>query len=372
MALMGSVLLMVVIGFGISMDVEDLKFAVLDRDQSHLSNDYVLNLSGSRYFVEQPPIRNYDELDQRMRDGDIALAIEIPPGFARDVDRGRAVQLGVWLDGAMPMRAETVQGYVKGMHLNWLEQQARKAGQLDQTRAAANIEVRFRYNPDVKSLVAMVPAVIPLLLMLIPAMLATLSVVREKEFGSIINFYVTPASSLEFLAGKQLPYVALGMLSFVLLFCLAYFAFGIPFKGSFPALVLGAFLYIGAATALGLLISSFMRSQTAAVFGTAILTLLPAVSYSGNAFGDSGGKSMVDGVGCATGSRLCFGGDCARYIGGALVWVVSIILFWRSLAQSVLFRGAGLETVWPSLLALLVLGGLFFSIALVRLRRSLR
>jgi ribosome-dependent ATPase len=216
-----------------------------------------------------------------MRDGDIALAIEIPPGFARDVDRGRAVQLGVWLDGAMPMRAETVQGYVKGMHLNWLEQQARKAGQLDQTRAAANIEVRFRYNPDVKSLVAMVPAVIPLLLMLIPAMLATLSVVREKEFGSIINFYVTPASSLEFLAGKQLPYVALGMLSFVLLFCLAYFAFGIPFKGSFPVLVLGAFLYIGAATALGLLISSFMRSQTAAVFGTAILTLLPAVSYSG-------------------------------------------------------------------------------------------
>lgn len=281
MALMGSVLLMVVIGFGISMDVEDLKFAVLDRDQSHLSNDYVLSLSGSRYFVEQPPIRNYDELDQRMRDGDIALAIEIPPGFARDVDRGRAVQLGVWLDGAMPMRAETVQGYVKGMHLNWLEQQARKAGQLDQTRAAASIEVRFRYNPDVKSLVAMVPAVIPLLLMLIPAMLATLSVVREKEFGSIINFYVTPASSLEFLAGKQLPYVALGMLSFVLLFCLAYFAFGIPFKGSFPALVLGAFLYIGAATALGLLISSFMRSQTAAVFGTAILTLLPAVSYSG-------------------------------------------------------------------------------------------
>ncbi|HBG51117.1 MAG TPA: multidrug ABC transporter ATP-binding protein, partial [Gammaproteobacteria bacterium] len=142
-------------------------------------------------------------------------------------------------------------------------------------------EVRFRYNPDLKSLVAMVPAVIPLLLMLIPAMLAALGVVREKELGSITNFYVTPTTSLEFLLGKQAPYVVLSMLSFLLLTLMAVTLFRVPFTGSFAALFLAAIAYVGAATALGLLISTFMRSQIAALFATAVLTLLPAAEYSG-------------------------------------------------------------------------------------------
>src|SRR5690606_14552817 len=142
-------------------------------------------------------------------------------------------------------------------------------------------ETRFRYNPNVESIVAMVPAVIPLLLLLIPAMLTALSVVREKELGSIINFYVTPVTRLEFLLGKQLPYVILGMANFLLLALLAVTLFGVPFTGSFLALALATLLYVGAATAMGLLISTFMRSQIAAIFGTAILTMLPATQFSG-------------------------------------------------------------------------------------------
>ena len=107
----------------------------------------------------------------------------------------------------MPTRAETVRGYVQGMHAHWLGTKAREAGYGNALAGLASLETRFRYNPDVKSLVAMVPAMIPLLLMLIPAMLAALSVVREKELGSITNFYVTPTTRLEFLLGKQLPYV---------------------------------------------------------------------------------------------------------------------------------------------------------------------
>ena len=116
----------------------------------------------------------------------------------------------------MPQRAETIRGYAQGMHLNWLNQVARYRGGQPVT-TPATVELRYRYNPNVKSVMAIVPAVIPLLLLLIPAMLATLSVVREKDLGSIINFYVTPTTRLEFLLGKQLPYVALGMLSFLLL-----------------------------------------------------------------------------------------------------------------------------------------------------------
>jgi ribosome-dependent ATPase len=145
----------------------------------------------------------------------------------------------------------------------------------------ASIETRFRYNPDVKSLVAMVPAVIPLLLMMIPAMLTALSVVREKELGSITNFYVTPTTRLEFLLGKQFPYLVLSFLSFLLLTLLAVTVFGVPLKGSFATLAAGALLYIGVATAIGLLISTFMRSQVAALFGTAVFSILPAVNFSG-------------------------------------------------------------------------------------------
>ncbi|MCV6800023.1 ribosome-associated ATPase/putative transporter RbbA [Achromobacter ruhlandii] len=280
LALAGSLLLMFVIGFGISLDVEDLRYAVMDRDQTALSQNYSLNLAGSRYFIEQPPITSYQDMDARMRSGELSLAIEIPQGFARDAARGRDAQIGVWIDGAMPQRAETIRGYVLGMHQGWLQQQARErlgAGATQQV----GIETRFRYNPDVRSLPAMVPAVIPLLLLMMPAMLTALAVVREKELGSIINLYVTPVTRLEFLLGKQAPYVALAMLNFLLMTLLAVTLFGVPITGSFLTLLAAALIYNVVATAIGLLASTFTRSQIAALFFTMIGTLVPAVQFAG-------------------------------------------------------------------------------------------
>ncbi len=281
LALVGSVILMFVMGYGISMDVEDLTFAVLDQDRTTTSRDYSLNISGSRYFIEQPPIASYAELDRRMREGSLNMAVEIPPGFARDIKRGRNVEVGLWIDGAMPQRAETVRGYVLGMHRNWLARQARELGRAGALDPPVSIGLRYRYNPSVESIDAIAPAVIPILLMMIPAILAALAVVREKELGSITNFYVTPTTQLEFLLGKQLPYLVLSFLSFLLLVFFVITVFGIPFKGSFLAASAGAVLYLGAATSFGLLMSTFMRSQVAAVFATAILSMLPAVSFSG-------------------------------------------------------------------------------------------
>jgi ribosome-dependent ATPase len=280
LAALGSIFLMLVLGYGINMDVEDLTFAVLDRDESALSRDYVLNLSGSRYFIERPPIRDYAEMDRRLRAGEINLALEVPHGFGRDLERGSELQIAVWLDGAMPGRAETVRTYVQGMHQHWLHGRAREAEGTSAPGFAA-IETRFRYNPDVASLPAMVPTVIPLLLFLIPAILSTLSVVREKELGSIVNFYVTPIGRLEFLLGKQIPYVVLAMISFLLLTGLAVFIFGVPLKGSFLALAFAALLYVMATTAFGLLVSAFVRSQVAGIFAAGVLGIMPVVQFSG-------------------------------------------------------------------------------------------
>ena len=282
---LGSVILMIIIGYGITLDVEHLKFAALDHDQTTMSREYVINIAGSsRYFIERPPVANYQELDRRMRSGELSMVVELPPHFGRDVEHWNEgknpVKIGIWIDGAMPQRAETIRGYVQGMHLNWLNQVVRYRGGQPVT-TPATVELRYRYNPNVESVMAIVPATIPILLLLIPAMLATLSVVREKDLGSIINFYVTPTTRLEFLLGKQLPYVALGMLNFILLVALALILFRIPMKGDFLTDFAGAILYVTCATGIGLLISTVTRTQVAALFATAIITLVPASNFCG-------------------------------------------------------------------------------------------
>ncbi|KVD23226.1 multidrug ABC transporter ATP-binding protein [Burkholderia ubonensis] len=280
LALLGSLVLMCVISIGISLDVDNLTFAVLDRDQTMLSQGYTQNIAGSRYFVQRDALTGYDDLDRRMRSGQLSLAIEIPPDFARDVARGRRVQIGMWIDGAMPLRAETIRGYVAGMHENWLRDEAKR--RLGVSLApAVEIAVRYRYNPDVKSLPAMIPAIMPMLLLMLPAMLTALAVVRERELGSIVNLYVTPLTRTEFLIGKQAPYIVLAMLNFLLMVVLADLAFGVRIKGSFATLLLAVLIFNVVATGVGLLASTFTRSQIAAIFMTIIGTLIPVVQFSG-------------------------------------------------------------------------------------------
>ncbi|EFH8235814.1 ribosome-associated ATPase/putative transporter RbbA [Escherichia coli] len=347
LALMGTVILMLIMGYGISMDVENLRFAVLDRDQTVSSLAWTLNLSGSRYFIEQPPLTSYDELDRRMRAGDITVAIEIPPNFGRDIARGTPVELGVWIDGAMPSRAETVKGYVQAMHQSWLQDVASRQSTPASQNGLMNIETRYRYNPDVKSLPAIVPAVIPLLLMMIPSMLSALSVVREKELGSIINLYVTPTTRSEFLLGKQLPYIALGMLNFFLLCGLSVFVFGVPHKGSFLTLTLAALLYIIIATGMGLLISTFMKSQIAAIFGTAIITLIPATQFSG----------MIDPVASLEGP--------GRWIGE--VYPTSHFL---TIARGTFSKALDLTDLWQLFIPLLIAIPLVMGLSILLLKKQ--
>jgi ribosome-dependent ATPase len=279
-ALLGTILLMLVFGYGITLDVEGLSFAALDRDGTPESRAYIQGFAGSRYFVEHAPIVDDAALERRLRSGELRLAIEVPPGFGRDVIRGRPTEVAVWIDGAMPFRAQTVEGYVQGVHQGFLGMLMQRVNAPPQV-AAATLETRFRYNQDFKSLYAMVPGTIAILLVVIPAILTALGVVREKELGSITNLYVTPTRRTEFLLGKQLPYVLLAMLNFGLLVAITVLLFGVPLKGSLPALTLAALLYVTATTGIGLLLSAFTRTQIAALFGTVILTTVPAQQFSG-------------------------------------------------------------------------------------------
>ncbi|MBK7677755.1 MAG: ribosome-associated ATPase/putative transporter RbbA [Candidatus Accumulibacter sp.] len=346
LALLGSAILMFIIGYGINLDVENLTYAMLDRDQTVLSQNYSLNLSGSRYFLEKPPIADYEDLDRRMRNGELSLAIEIPPGFARDIERGTPVAIGAWVDGAMPTRAETVRGYVQAMHQMWLADMARHRLGITLT-SPSTLETRYRYNPDVKSLPAMVPAQLPMLLMMIPAMLAALSVVREKELGSIINLYVTPVTRSEFLLGKQLPYIALAMVNFLLLALMAVTVFGVPIKGSFLTLALGALIFVVCSTGFGLLVSTFTRSQIAAMFVTMIGTIIPCVQFSGLL----NPVSSLEGI-------------------GAFIGHIYPATHFLTISRGVFSKGLGIFSLGPSFWALLAAVPVILGLAIALLRKQ--
>jgi len=349
LATLGTVILMLVVGYGINLDVENLKFAVLDQDQSGISRDYVAQISGSRYFTEEPALTSYQDMDARMRAGEIAMALEIPPNFAADLRRGRDVAVAAWIDGSMPAQAETTQGYVQGLHAWWLTEKMREIYGDAAVAGDFTIATRYRYNPDVQSLPAMVPAMVPLLLMLIPAMLAALSVVREKELGSIVNLYVTPVTRFEFLLGKQLPYIALGMVNFAGLVALAVFVFGVPVSGSLPALTLAALLYVTVSTGMGLLISSFMSSQIAAIFGTALLTLIPSVQYSG----------MIDPVSSLEGA-------------GAAIGHIFPATYFVTISRGVFSKALELADMRPDFIALAITVPIVLGLGVALLRKQAR
>jgi len=281
-AFVGSALLMLVMGFGITTDVEHIRYAALDLDQSPESRLYLDQFAGSQpYFFHTPAAASAAEALERLQSDDVSVVVEIPPRFGRDYRKGEGPDVLAQVDGAMTFRGDTVEQYVQGVNAVALQDPALGLQTGKSRKYQAKIEERYMYNPTFESIYSIVPSVPALLLLLIPAILMTVSIVREKELGSIINFYVTPTSRLEYLLGKQLPYIAISMINFFILTALALIVFDVPIKGSFLMLTLCTLLYVTATTGIGMLTSIFTSSQVAAVFVTAILTIVPTIQFSG-------------------------------------------------------------------------------------------
>jgi ribosome-dependent ATPase len=345
-AVLGPILLMIVFGYGISLDVEHLPFAVLDSDGTPASRYYVDGFRGSIYFDEAAPLPNYTELDRRLRNGELRIALEIPPGFQRDLQRGRQPEVNAFLDAAIPFRAETARSYLESVHDRY-QTHLRESKGLPPASKPIQVEARALFNQDFKSIYAMVPGDIMLLLILIPSMLTALSVVREKELGSIANFYAAPATRLEFLAGKQLPYIGVALIQFVTLVALAILLFHVPLKGSWGTLVLGGMIYVLASTGFGLLISVFAPTQTAAIFAAAIITILPAVQFSG----------MFVPVSSLTGGAWF----AARIFPSTYFQAISVGTFTKAL---------GLRALWRNVGALGLLALIYFGTSVALLKKQ--
>ena len=280
-AVFGPLIIMASVSWGISFDVRNLKFAVYDRDQTAASRELVEYFDGSRYFLQQPPIQSEAEIDTVLKSSGAILVIDIPSGFGRDLARGLKPEVGFYVDGSMPFNATNIRGYIGSLITAYTKDRIAESGLPVSLKAPAGIEPRFMYNQDFDSINAIAPGVMMLVLMMIPAMMSAVGVVREREIGSIANFYASPAAVAQYLIGKQLPYIAVGMINFAAMMLMIIYLFGVPLKGSFTGLAVGTLLMVSASTALGLLISCFVRSQLAAIFATAIITMIPAQTYSG-------------------------------------------------------------------------------------------
>lgn len=283
-------LLMLLFGYGLSLDVENIPFAIVDQDQTAHSRDYAYRFIDSRYFAFQGQLRHERDIAPLLANGKIRAAIVIPPGFGRDLQAGRGVAVQTLVDGTFPFRAMTTKGYITAINaaanidnLSGLLSQLRGMPQQQARNALqpVRLEVRYLYNQGVKSIWSLAPKLLMVILMISPPFLTALGVVREKESGSIFNIYSSTVSRGEFLTGKLAPYVAISALNIVLLWLLATLLFGVPFKGNFAFFLAASLIYVICTTGIGLLVSVLVGTQVAAMIVTAIVTVIPAVLYSG-------------------------------------------------------------------------------------------
>jgi len=346
-AVLGPIILMLAFGYGISFDIENLQMAAFDQDDTPQSRQLLDGFNGSRYFSVQPPIRSATEAEQRLRSGNTQIVVEVPAGFGRDLLSRRQPEVDARIDGAMTFRGQTAQNYVVGVIRKEGDELSKQHAAKSTAWSDDNIEMRFRYNQAFLSVNAMVPGVLMLLLCLIPAIMSAIAVVREKETGSIANFRSTPITRLEFLLGKQLPYVAISLVSFVTLFLLAVGIFHVPPKGPFLVLLLSTVIYVIATTGFGQLVSSFTQTQVAAVFATAILSMVPAINLSG----------LLAPVSSLSGS--------AKIIG------LSFPSAWyQPITVGIFAKDLGFAELWPDIAAITAIAAAFLLLSLMFLRKQ--
>ncbi|MEB0137594.1 MULTISPECIES: ABC transporter permease [unclassified Undibacterium] len=283
-------LLMLLFGFGLSLDVEHIPLAIVDYDQSVMSRDYAHKFSDSRYFSLYRYASRQQELEQLLIDNTLRAVIIIPPQFGARLQAGKSTDVQTWIDGTFPFRALTTKGYVTAInaavnldHLAayFSAQSGLPEGRLRELLQPVKLETRYLYNQEVKSIWSLAPKLIMVILMLSPPFLTALGVVREKESGAIYNVYASTLTRGEYLLGKLLPYVAISMLNAAVLTAMALLLFGAPFKGDPLFFTFATMLYVICTTGIGLLVSVVVDTQVAAMVGTAIVTVVPAVLYSG-------------------------------------------------------------------------------------------
>lgn len=341
-------IMILLFGFGLSLDVKNLPLVFADHDRSPYSRDYIDGYVHSEYFmliaVETDPAR----LERWLRSGEARVIIDIPPDFGRRIASRQPASVGVTVDGSFPTRAGVINGYVAAVNALYNQRLLREALGGDGVVLPVQMDLSVWYNPSLESKNTIVPGLLVLILMLFPAILGALLVVREKETGTIFNFYASPVRRGEIILGKLLPYLAVALIDYLLIFILSLLVFQVRFVGSVLTLSLGAFLYSVCTIGVGLLISIVTRTQLAAMLVTFLATVTPAFNYSG----------FLTPVGAM--DRL--GQSIAQFIPAT---------HFMSLVRGSYMKGLGLGFYWPQLLALTAYAAVVYGLCWLLLKKRI-
>jgi ABC-2 type transport system permease protein len=341
-------LLMLLFGYGLSLDVENIPVAIVDQDRTALSREYAHRFIDSRYFNFKGMASDDRPLAALITDSKLRAVIVIPEHFGRNLLAGRPAHVQTQIDGTFPFRAAIIKGYVTAINSAFSLESL--ANSISQARGISvnevmkllqpvRLEVRFLYNQSVKSIWSLAPKLIMAILMISPPFLTALGVVREKESGAIYNIYASTVSRAEFLTGKILPYIFISSINVVVLWLLATVVFSTPFKGGFIFFMLASLLYVTCTTGIGLIVSVLVKTQVAAMIGTAILTVVPAVLYSGVLIPISSLSDVASVV--------------AHGLPG---------MYYADIVMGSFLKGVGFETLWRDVLALAIYALVLFAI----------
>jgi ABC-2 type transport system permease protein/ribosome-dependent ATPase len=351
-------LLMLVFCYGISQDVENVPFAVVDYDHSSMSRDYAHHYIVSRYFDYRGHLGGMQDADQLLANGDVGLVLVIPERFEERLFSGQPAAIQALVDGTFPQRARTVQGYIE--MINAIASGELQVGYVSKRLGVSTaralqllqplrLEVRYLYNPELRSVWSVSASMMMFILIMTAPLLAALSVVREKETGSIYNIYASTIRRAEFILGKLLPNVLISFLNALVLWLMAAWYFGAPFKGSIPFFLLATLLYVICTSSLGLLISMLVRTQQAALMIAVILSVIIALQFSG----------MLTPVALLTGPN----------------WLLAHLLpamYYQNVVLGAFLKGSGWAVLWPEALVLAVYSVAVLAVVVLLFRKRTR
>ncbi|HBF37332.1 MAG TPA: ABC transporter permease [Firmicutes bacterium] len=278
------VVMTLVFGYVAGSDIRDIQFAVADYDQTTVSREIVAKLEHSQYFINQGLVRREAELGPKLDAGKIKIGLVIPKDFSRDIDRFSKPQVQVLVDGTDSNTATIAQNYflsiIDSLASQISQKEMLKSGLGRSQAMTINFQYRIYYNPELKAAYYMVPGVTVMILLLITTMLTALSIVKEKERGTIEQIMVTPVKSWEFILGKLLPFPFIGMIDVILVGLVASLWFGVPIRGSITLLLCCSALFLMTTLGLGLLISTVSSTQQQAMLSTMFI-VIPNILLSG-------------------------------------------------------------------------------------------
>ena len=339
---------MLLFGYAIRTDVRNLPTVAFDQSRSQESRELIQRLTATGNFVLAGEARSYDEAIGDVNRGKARAAFVIPPRYANDLKRGRPTALQVLVDATDPTASQSAIGAAQlvGQQIN-VEQLSRRVGGNPLAHMPVDMRVRPLYNPALRSSVFIVPGLIGMILSNVLIIITALSLVRERESGTLEQLIFTPLARSEIMVGKIVPYVFVGYFQMTTVLIVGHFLFGVPMRGPALALYAATFLFIIASLGLGLFVSTLGRTQ-AEVTQTAFLFLLPNVMLSGFMFPREAMPLF------------------ARWAG----WLLPLT-FYLQIIRGIVLKGVGLRELWPQALALAGFAIAFFSFATQRFSKTL-